>query len=98
MVAFRDSFQKLAGAPPRSSAVLAYDAANVLFAAIEQAVERDGRPTRAGVVRVLRDVQWTGLTGNIRFNERGESRATAAYLQRVIVGRYPGEPVATQRR
>lgn len=96
MVRFRTEYQKLAGGVPRSSSVLAYDAANVLFAAIDRAIVQDGHPSRAGVARVLRDVQWHGLTGDIRFTDRGEATNAAAYLDRIIVGRYPGEPVASR--
>ena len=96
MVRFRTEYQKLAGGAPRSSSVLAYDAANVLFAAIDRAITQDGRPTRAGVARVLRDVQWHGLSGEIRFTNRGEAANASAYLDRIVVGRYPGEPVASR--
>lgn len=95
---FSAEFAKLAGGAPRTSAVLAYDGANVLFTAINTAIARDGRPSRAGTVRELRKVQHTGLSGTLSFNERGEPQQATAYLYRYIVARYPGEPVAQRNR
>jgi len=52
--AFDVGYRELASAPPGPWAGLAYDAAERLLHAIEVAIEIDGEPTRAGVMRVLR--------------------------------------------
>lgn len=67
---FRQRYAALAGAEPGPRAASAYDAANVLLAAMDRAA-RSGDLTRAGVARALRDTNWRGLTGTIAFQADG---------------------------
>ncbi|GAB4400730.1 MAG: hypothetical protein Kow00123_09120 [Anaerolineales bacterium] len=67
---FRARYAALAGAEPGPLAVVAYDATNVLLAAMERAAA-SGDLTRAGVARALRETDWQGLTGRIVFAGNG---------------------------
>ncbi len=60
------------GIEPSFNAVLAYDAAHVLFEAIAHDVEANGKPTRAGVMTTLAHTEYTGLSGQIRFDVVGD--------------------------
>jgi ABC-type branched-subunit amino acid transport system substrate-binding protein len=67
-----EAFTELSlGPPPSPRSVAAYDATNVLLAAIRMDVQAHGVPTRAGVAEALRKVQVAGLLGDISFNEKG---------------------------
>jgi len=56
---------------PRANAVLAYDAARMLFAAIEASIAEDGVLTREGVARALGEISFEGLSGTIAYDEDG---------------------------
>lgn len=58
------------GVEPSFNAVLAYDAAQVLFAAIARAVEINGPPTRAGLLEALAQSEHMGLSGLIQFDSQ----------------------------
>ncbi len=60
------------GPPPGPGAIVAYDATNVLIAALEaDLAANSGQPTRAGVATALRSVRHAGLLGTIQFDARG---------------------------
>ncbi len=59
------------GPLPSPRSIAAYDATNVLLAAIRVDAQAHGTPTRAGVAEALRTVQYAGLLGDISFNEKG---------------------------
>jgi ABC-type branched-subunit amino acid transport system substrate-binding protein len=68
---FADRYHALSnGVEPRSNAVLAYDAARLLFEAIERDMKQNGAPTRAGVMAALEQSNYSGLSGPIRFDEK----------------------------
>jgi branched-chain amino acid transport system substrate-binding protein len=82
--------------PPRElgpRAIMAYDATNVLLGAIEAAIEREGTPTRQGVIGVMRAVRLHGLTGDIEFDTQGRRREAPVWLYRIEGDRYPGQLV-----
>jgi ABC-type branched-subunit amino acid transport system substrate-binding protein len=56
------------GVEPRANAVLAYDAARLLFAAIAQSAARGAAPTRVGVSAGLSQSSFQGLSGPIHFD------------------------------
>jgi ABC-type branched-subunit amino acid transport system substrate-binding protein len=65
---FADRYRAISGGvEPRSNAVLAYDAARLLFAAIAQSAHT-GAPTRAGVAAALAALTFQGLSGAIHFD------------------------------
>jgi ABC-type branched-subunit amino acid transport system substrate-binding protein len=69
---FVDAFQSLAGRPPSSQAILAYDATNVLLATIREtaSVGHLSREEVLGRIRSVRNL--SGLTGPLEFDEQGE--------------------------
>jgi branched-chain amino acid transport system substrate-binding protein len=71
-------------------AVMAYDATQVLLGAIELAVQANGTPTRAGVVRALPAVRVRGLTGDITFDDKGRRVNAGVWRYRTENGHYPG--------
>ena len=75
---FADRYRTLSnGVEPRTNAVLAYDAANVLFSAIEASVDEHGSATGAGVATALGTIEQAGLSGPIGFSAEGEWQGRA---------------------
>ena len=67
--AFADRYRAISGGvEPRSNAVLAYDAARLLFAAIAQSARGGGTPFRAAVSGALAQINYSGLSGPIHFD------------------------------
>jgi branched-chain amino acid transport system substrate-binding protein len=69
-------------------AIMAYDATNVLLGALEAAIEREGKPTRQGVIAALRAVRVRGLTGDIEFDVQGRRREAPVWLYRIEGGQW----------
>ena len=68
---FADRYRALSnGVEPRSNAVLAYDAAQILFEAIARDVAHSGAPSRAGVAAALSQTDFSGLSGRFSFDAR----------------------------
>lgn len=65
------AYRELGGHEPGSDAVLAYDATRMLLAALGEAIQREGYPTRQGVRGALAKVSLAGVTGPIAFNQWG---------------------------
>lgn len=66
--AFAGRYTALAtGVTPGVYAVLAYDGANTLLAAIAAEIAAHGSPTRRGVADQLAVVEWPGLSGPVAF-------------------------------
>ncbi len=76
------------GLGPRG--VLAYDATNVLLDAIDLAIQRDGYPSRQGIITTLPKVRRHGLTGDIAFDVTGRRIDAPVWLYK-IVNSYPVE-------
>ncbi len=68
------------GVQPRFLAVLAYDAARLLFAAIQQDIEANGSPTRAGVAAALAQVSFSGLSGQFSFDVERDWAEASGWL------------------
>jgi len=67
--AFADRYRAISnGVEPRFNAVLAYDAARLLFDAIARDVKANGTPTRAGVAAALAQTDYSGLSGRVNFD------------------------------
>ena len=80
---FIAAYRKLGGHEPGPDAILAYDATRMLLAALEEAIQRDGRPTRRGVKEALSKASLSGVTGRIRFNEWGARKEAPIWVYRV---------------
>ncbi len=88
---FLADYRGLTGTDPGPQAALAYDATNLLLAALEKAIESDGRPTREGVLAALRGQAYQGLTGAIVFNEKGEQIDPPIGVYVIDESGYPGK-------
>jgi branched-chain amino acid transport system substrate-binding protein len=88
---FSADYRELAGTDPGPGSALAYDAAHLLLAALEKAIENDGRPTREGVLAALRGQAYEGLTGSIAFDERGERIDPPIQVHMIDESGYPGK-------
>ncbi len=95
---FIQAYQTLAGFPPGPRAALAYDAANVLLEAIALAMDETPRPPpRAQVSQALSGVEHEGLSGVIRFDDRGRRVGAPVWVYKISgEGRYPGVLVAPE--
>jgi ABC-type branched-subunit amino acid transport system substrate-binding protein len=70
---FAERYRAVSGGPdPGFNAVLAYDAARLLFDAIARDVEAHGTATSSGVAAALAESDLAGLSGRIRFDETGD--------------------------
>ncbi|MEK7324583.1 MAG: ABC transporter substrate-binding protein [Chloroflexota bacterium] len=56
------------GVQPRFLAVLAYDATQLLLAAVRQDISANGTPSRTGVSIALAQISYDGLSGHFSFN------------------------------
>ncbi len=66
---FADRYRAISnGVEPRFNAVLAYDAARLLFAAIAQSAHSGSAASRGGVSATLAQTSFTGLSGPIHFD------------------------------
>jgi ABC-type branched-subunit amino acid transport system substrate-binding protein len=71
--AFADRYAGVSSGPrARYLAVLAYDAARILLAAIERDILQNGMPTRSGVIAALGQTDGDGLSGHFSFNSNRE--------------------------
>jgi ABC-type branched-subunit amino acid transport system substrate-binding protein len=89
-----NSAQGIKGLGPRG--VLAYDTTSVLLDAIELAIQKDGYPSRRGIIAVLPKVRRYGLTGEITFDAAGRRIDAPAWLYNIVDNYYPGRLLSTQ--
>lgn len=69
--AFADRYRAISnGTEPSFNAVLAYDGAQALFAALARAIEANGQPTRAGVLEALTESDYAGLGRPLAFDNQ----------------------------
>ena len=93
---FVAGYEALAGQRPGPQAILAYDATEVLLEAVARAIVAEGEPSRAAVTAQLAETNWTGLTGPIAFDARGDRLDPVVYLHQVEAGN-PYRPVKRTR-
>lgn len=88
---FSTAYQSLAGFPPGPRAVLAYEATNILLAAIEQALlEGPTPPERVDVKAAINQIQLAGLTGPIAFDDQGRRLNAPLWVYQISNEAYPG--------
>jgi branched-chain amino acid transport system substrate-binding protein len=65
--------------------IYAYDAANVILVALENAIKASGgrKPTREQVSREVRKVRMEGLTGTIEFDDKGDNKRARYFIMQV---------------
>ncbi len=89
------------GSDTSGTGVLAYDAANIILIAIENAIKANGGklPERSAVAAEVRKVVLDGISGKIEFDSKGDPKEGTYYVLGVgIAGAapvYPGRLLAT---
>ncbi|HEY7676648.1 MAG TPA: branched-chain amino acid ABC transporter substrate-binding protein [Candidatus Methylomirabilis sp.] len=78
---FAEEYRKKFGKDPEPFAAQSYDATAIGLKAIEAALKETGGnlPTREAVAKAVRAVKYSGITGNIEFDEKGDPKK-ATYL------------------
>ncbi len=95
--AFSQAYQNLAGFPPGPRAVLAYDAANVLLDAIEQAIAKtNNQPSRFEISTLIGNVERDGISGHIAFDAQGQRVNAPVWVYQIAGGEYPGVLIASE--
>ena len=78
---FAEAYRQKFGKDPEPFAAQSYDATAIGLKAIEAAIKEAGGnfPTREAVARAVRNIKYSGITGNIEFDEKGDPKK-ATYL------------------
>ena len=79
---FLVAYRELGGHEPGPDAVLAYDAARILLAALGEAIQGQGHPTRQGVNEALLEVSLREVTGSIVFDWQGARVRAPTWIYR----------------
>jgi branched-chain amino acid transport system substrate-binding protein len=80
---FVRAFREQSGQDPGPDAIIAYDAAVVLLAALEAATAGQGVPTRGGVRESLSEISLPGLTGPVEFDSSGARSGASTWVYHV---------------
>ncbi len=81
--AFADEFKKKYGKNPEPFAAQAYDATAILIKAIEAAAKGGKAPTRDAVTAAIRTVKYTGVTGAVEFDSKGDPKKALYFVLQV---------------
>ncbi len=78
---FAEAYKKKFGKDPEPFAAQAYDATAIGLKALEAAVKEAGgkAPTREAVSKAVRKVKYSGITGSVEFDDKGDPKK-ATYL------------------
>ncbi|MBI3455616.1 MAG: branched-chain amino acid ABC transporter substrate-binding protein [Candidatus Rokubacteria bacterium] len=78
---FAEAYKTRFGKDPEPFAAQAYDAAAIGLKALEAAIKEAGgkMPTREAVAKAVRKVKYSGITGNVEFDDKGDPKK-ATYL------------------
>jgi len=80
---FGDDFKKKFGKNPEPYAAEAYVATAIAIKALESAATGGTVPTRAAVATAIRKVKYTGMTGSIEFDDKGDPKKASYYVMQV---------------
>jgi branched-chain amino acid transport system substrate-binding protein len=88
---FAERFRERFGKAPESYALYAYDSANVILKALDDAITAGGaKPSRAELGHRIRATTWDGITGPIAFNANGDRVKSDYYVMQIEGRQYPG--------
>ncbi|MBI4013312.1 MAG: branched-chain amino acid ABC transporter substrate-binding protein [Candidatus Rokubacteria bacterium] len=78
---FAEDYKKKFGKDPEPFAAQAYDSTAIGLKALEAAIKEAGgkAPTREAVAKATRKVKYSGITGNVEFDDKGDPKK-ATYL------------------
>jgi branched-chain amino acid transport system substrate-binding protein len=80
---FGDDFKKKFGKNPEPYAAESFVATAIALKAIESTVAGGKAPTRATVAGAIRKVKYTGMTGTIEFDDKGDPKKASYYVMQV---------------
>ena len=80
---FAEDFKRRFGKNPEPFAAQAYDATAILIKAIEATARGGKPPTRSAVSAAVRKVKYTGVTGTIEFDSKGDPRKAVYFVVQV---------------
>jgi branched-chain amino acid transport system substrate-binding protein len=80
---FGDDFKKKFGKNPEPYAAESFVATAIALKAIESTVAGGKAPTRATVASAIRKVKYTGMTGAIEFDDKGDPKKASYYVMQV---------------
>jgi branched-chain amino acid transport system substrate-binding protein len=80
---FGDDFKKKFGKNPEPYAAEAYVATAIALKALESSVTGGKVPTRAALATAIRKVKYTGMTGAIEFDDKGDPKKASYYVMQV---------------
>ena len=81
---FAEEYKKAYGKNPEPFSAQAYDATAILLKGIEAAAKGGKTPTRAAVTAAVHNVKYTGVTGNIEFNAKGDPTKALYFVLQVV--------------
>ncbi len=83
---FAEEYKKKFGKNAEPFSAQAYDSAAIGLKAIEAAIKEAGgkMPTREAVAKAVRKVKYTGLTGTIEFDEKGDPKKAKYFVLEVV--------------
>ena len=80
---FADDFKKKFGKNPEPYAAESYVAAAIALKALESVVSGGKAPSRDAVTAAIRKVTYSGMTGSIEFDEKGDPKKASYYVMQV---------------
>jgi len=80
---FADDFKKKFGKNPEPYAAESYVAAAIALKALESVVSGGKAPSRDRVTAEIRKVKYSGMTGSIEFDEKGDPKKASYYVMQV---------------
>jgi branched-chain amino acid transport system substrate-binding protein len=80
---FADDYKKKFGKNPEPFAAQAYDSTAIAIKAIEAATKGGKAPTRDSVTGAIRDVRYTGITGAVEFDSKGDPKKALYFVLQV---------------
>ena len=80
---FADEYKKKFGKNPEPFSAQAYDATAILIKAIEAAARGGKAPTRDSVTAAIRDVKYSGITGSVEFDAKGDPKKALYFVFQV---------------
>jgi len=81
---FADEYKKKFGKNPEPFAAQAYDATAIAIKAIEATTKGGKAPTRDAVTAAVRDVRYTGITGAVEFDSKGDPKKALYFVLQVV--------------
>jgi branched-chain amino acid transport system substrate-binding protein len=81
---FADEYKKKYGKNPEPFSAQSYDATAILLEAIKTAAQGGKVPSREAVSAAVRDVKYTGVTGTLEFDGKGDPKKALYFVLEVM--------------